>query len=194
MISAIIGLGNIGKKYTGTRHNLGFEVINLIARKWEIEPQAGDGDYYYAPKEYDNRIIRLFWPTTYMNNSGVAVKQILDGFGLSPENLLVVYDDINLPLGKLRIRMTGSDGGHNGMSSVIYNLETEGILRLRLGIGTLPEGVDQVDYVLGKFSPDEAEILNKMLEKGAEAVLYLLRNRPEEAMNLYNRNPAPNCD
>jgi len=194
MISAIIGLGNIGKKYAGTRHNLGFEVINLIARKWGIEPKAGEDDYYYAVKEDDNRIIRLFWPTTYMNNSGTAVKQILDKFGLSCENLLVVYDDINLPLGKMRIRKTGSDGGHNGMSSVIYDLGTEDILRLRLGIGPLPDGADQVDFVLGKFNSDEVEKFNKMLEKGAKAVLYLLRNRPEEAMNLYNRNPAPNCD
>ncbi len=189
-ISTFIGLGNIGDKYAQTRHNLGFEVLNLLAQKLNIKPSSGDGDYYIAEKEIDGDIIRLIWPTTYMNNSGLAVKQILDKYELKSEEIMILCDDINLPLGKIRIRSNGSDGGHNGLGSIIYHLETNKFPRLRMGVGPIPENIDQIEFVLGRFSDNEAEIVRKMLAKSGEAVLYLLKNRLEKAKSEYNINPA----
>jgi PTH1 family peptidyl-tRNA hydrolase len=202
-ISLIIGLGNIGRKYENTRHNLGFELLNLFAKAWGVEPRPGKGGYYFAEKTIEERVFRLIWPTTYMNNSGLAVTQSLEHFAnnrLSVNDLLILYDDFNLPLGKIRIRTSGADGGHNGMASVIYHLGTQGILRLRMGVGPIPLGIDPIAFVLGQFSLEELEIKNKMLEKAYEAVLYLLTNDAEKAMSLYNQsgddqteknNPAP---
>jgi PTH1 family peptidyl-tRNA hydrolase len=129
-----------------------------------------------------------------MNNCGLSVMQSMVAYGLKLENILVIYDDYNIPLGTIRIRQQGSDGGHNGMESVINHLETEEILRLRMGIGPHPEGVDTTQFVLGRFTPEEVEKKEKMLEKAGEAVLYLLKSRPEEAMSIYNYNPAPEED
>ncbi len=189
MPSIIIGLGNIGRKYRGTRHNLGFELLYAIAAQWNLKAVPGDGDYYIVEKELEGKLIRLVWPTTYMNNSGKAAEQVLQKFLLTPRDLLVVYDDLNLPLGRLRIRSEGSDGGHNGMADIIYHLGTEEIARLRLGIGPLPPGVDTVSFVLNPFADNELEIKKKMLEKAGEAVLYLLKFDIAKAMSIYN--PAP---
>ncbi len=191
MISTFIGLGNIGDKYTGTRHNLGFELLNQICRKWAIKPLAGSGNYYLAEYRFEETDIRLIWPTTYMNNSGLAVKQILEKYDLSPENIIVLCDDINLPLGTIRIRTGGSDGGHNGLGSIIYSLETDKFPRLRMGVGPLPEKTDQIEFVLGQFGDKEQEIVKKMLVESGEAVVYLVKNRLEKAMSEYNMNPAP---
>jgi PTH1 family peptidyl-tRNA hydrolase len=194
MISLIVGLGNPGIKYAETRHNLGYDLLDKLSLKWKARQKAGLGDYYLAEKDFDGRIIRLVWPTTYMNASGNAVIQAMVALNLTPADILIVYDDFELPFGNIRIRMQGSHGTHNGMESVIASLGTEDILRLRMGTGPLPEDIDPIQFVLGRFSDKEAEIKNKMLDKAAEAVLYLLTNRPEEAMNIYNVNPAPEND
>ena len=191
MISTFIGLGNIGDKYTGTRHNLGFEILSQLCQQLNIKPKSGPGHYYIAEKTIDGSDIRLIWPTTYMNNSGLAVKQILDRYDLTPDSIIILCDDINLPLGKIRIRANGSDGGHNGLGSIIYHLETDKFPRLRMGVGPLPENADQVEFVLNQFADNEQEIMKKMLVKSGETVLYLLKNRLEEAMSVYNINPAP---
>jgi PTH1 family peptidyl-tRNA hydrolase len=200
---SIIGLGNIGKKYENTRHNLGFDVLNILAAKWGIEPVRGKGDYFFSEKDLNGVAVTLVWPATYMNNSGLAASQLLEenkDKGLTIKDLLIVYDDFELPLGKIRIRLKGSDGGHNGMASIIQHLGTEDIMRLKLGIGPIPSGTDPVLFVLSRFAPNELEIKNKMLDKGAEAILYLLNNNAEKAMSLYNQsqgngiendNPAP---
>jgi len=190
VISTFIGLGNIGSGYNGTRHNLGFEVLNQLCRKWDIKPQPGRGDYFIAEKTDMEAPIRLVWPTTFMNNSGLAVAQILEHFDLNPNLILILCDDINLELGKIRIRSGGSAGGHKGLESIIYHLGTDAFPRLRMGIGPLPDEIDQIEFVLGRFNQGEMEILKKMLVKSGEAVVYLLRNRPEEAMRIYNSNPA----
>ncbi|MCP4705819.1 MAG: aminoacyl-tRNA hydrolase [candidate division Zixibacteria bacterium] len=189
-ISTFIGLGNIGDKYAQTRHNLGFDVLSLLAQKLNIKPSSGKGDYYIAEDEIDGDIIRLIWPTTYMNNSGLAVKQIIDKYELKPEEIMILCDDIHLPLGRIRIRSNGSDGGHNGLGSIIYHLETENFPRLRMGVGPLPEDFDQIEFVLGKFDDNERENVMKMLAKSGEAVLYSLKNRLEKAKSEYNINPA----
>lgn len=190
MVSLIIGLGNAGIRYAETRHNLGFDLLDLLSRKWKIRPASGLGDYHFAEMEFDGRTVRLVWPTTYVNNSGMAAVQSMVRFDLTPADILVAYDDFALPLGKIRIRTKGSDGGHNGIESVIANLGTDEIVRLRMGIGPLPEGIDPTEFVLGRFTQEETEIKNKMLEKAAEIVLYLFKNRPEAAMSLYNQDPA----
>ncbi len=190
-VSLVVGLGNIGQKYAETRHNLGFKVLTKISDKWKIRPRPGPGDFYLLEKKLGDKTARLIWPTTYMNNSGRAVAQAVEKYDVPLEKILIVYDDYALPLGKLRVRMAGTDGGHNGIASIIYHLATENIPRLRLGIGPVPEAVDPVDFVLGSFDSEDAEKVEKMLEKSAEAVLYSLTNRLEEAMTIYNNNPAP---
>ncbi len=191
MISLVVGLGNIGEKYKDTRHNIGFDVLNEISQRWKLAPRAGDGDYYLLEKDLAGKTVRLIWPTTFMNNSGLAVKQAAERFGINPDEMLIVCDEYQLPLGTLRFRRGGSDGGHNGLADVIERMETEDIPRLRLGIGPLPPDTDAVSFVLGRFDETERKITQKVLEKGASAVLYSLNNRFEEAMTIYNRNPAP---
>jgi PTH1 family peptidyl-tRNA hydrolase len=190
-VSLVVGLGNIGQKYAETRHNLGFKVLNIISEQWKVRPRPGPGDFYILDKKVTDRTVRLIWPTTYMNNSGRAVFQAVELYDVPMDEILVVYDDYNLPLGNLRFRPSGSDGGHNGMASIIFHLATENVARLRLGIGPVPDGVDPVDFVLGRFDSGEVEKAEKMLEKSAQAVLYSLNNRLEEAMTIYNINPAP---
>lgn len=191
MIKLIIGLGNPGSRYAETRHNLGFMLLDKLAEKLKLEKKSGLGDFFVAEKEHNDQKIRYIWPTTYMNRSGLAVIQVMDIYDIKPENMLMIYDDFNIPTGTLRIRLKGSDGGHNGMESVITCLETEDILRLRLGIGPIPDEFESIEYVLSPFVKNEYEKVKKMLEKGGVAVLYLLNNCPEEAMSLYNQNPAP---
>ena len=190
MVSLIIGLGNIGDRYRNTRHNVGFAVIETVARLCGKNLSKGIGDFGVTKINYENKTARLIRPRTYMNHSGIAAKGSSDRFEIKPEEILIVYDDIYLPVGTIRIRERGSDGGHKGMESVIYHLGTEEVARLRVGIGPKPEEIDQSDFVLSRFSLAEAEILEKVLGKSAEAVLYLLSHRPEEAMRKYNRNPA----
>ncbi|HDL04163.1 MAG: aminoacyl-tRNA hydrolase [Candidatus Zixiibacteriota bacterium] len=191
MISLVIGLGNIGEKYAGTRHNLGFEVLDLVFEKLGLEDRKSGPFYYRAEKKIDDRIVRFVWPTTYMNNCGIAVSHALAEFGVSPEDMLVVVDDYNLPLGKLRIRLKGSDGGHNGLESIINHLKSRDFPRLRLGIGPIPENIGSIDFVLGRFSCEEAGNKKKMLEKAGDVVLYSFNHRLEEAMTIYNSDPAP---
>ncbi|UCD94879.1 MAG: aminoacyl-tRNA hydrolase [Candidatus Zixiibacteriota bacterium] len=191
MISLVIGLGNVGIRHAETRHNLGFDLLDMLSLKWKFMQKNGPGDFYVGEKEIDGRLVRFVWPTTYMNRCGIAVVQTMVGYNLTPADILITYDDFDLPLGKIRIRTRGSAGSHNGMESIIEHLETEEILRLRMGTGPVPEGIDPMEFVLGRFTDDEAEIKNKMLEKAGEAVLYLLKNRPEQAMTLYNQDPAP---
>jgi PTH1 family peptidyl-tRNA hydrolase len=188
-LTTIIGLGNIGRKYDGTRHNLGFELLGHLAETWGVEAAPSDGNYYISEKNIEEKTVRLIWPTTYMNNSGLAVAQVVERFQLSPNELLVVYDDFVLPLGRLRIRPEGSDGGHNGISSIIYHLNTESISRLRMGVGPVPPGIDPVVFVLSRFEEKELPEKNKMLEKAVEGVLYLLTHNIADAMSIYN--PAP---
>ena len=191
MISLVVGLGNIGEEYQGTRHNVGFDVLNEICRRWKLAPREGDGDFFLVEKEIGDRIVRLIWPTTFMNNSGLAVVQAVQQFGVTADDVLIVCDEYQLPLGTMRFRRGGSDGGHKGLSSVIFEMETDAIARLRLGIGPLPADSDAVAFVLGRFTEAELKITQKVLEKGADGVLYSLHNRFEEAMTVYNRNPAP---
>jgi len=189
MISLVLGLGNIGRRYEKTRHNVGFEVLDLVYEKLGARRQPPTSDYDWAKKKLNQQMIILAWPKTYMNLSGLAARALLQVNHLEPEEMLVVVDDFNLPLGRLRFRPAGSEGGHNGLESIIEELQTERFPRLRLGIGPVTGNLDAVDFVLEKFTSEESEPVKKMIALAAEAVIFALHNRFEEAMSKYN-NPA----
>ena len=193
----LVGLGNPGQKYERTRHNIGFEVVDKLAQTWSIklsenkrfqgiagENRAASGD----------RLI-LLKPTTFMNRSGQSVRSIVDWYKLSPSDVLIIYDDMDLPIGRLRLRLSGSAGGHNGMKSIISHLGTQSFPRLRLGISRSDALESQanravVGHVLGKFSPDERKIIDASISLAEEAVEFSLRKGIEKAMSLYNGREA----
>ncbi len=190
MISLILGLGNVGNEYAGTRHNLGFEVLNRVAEALRAAPSTTNENYRIAQACLPERSIALAWPTTLVNRSGLAAGDLLARLQLRPEQMLVVVDDFNLPLGGLRFRARGSDGGHRGLASIIEHLTTDEFPRLRLGIGE-PGDKDRVrEYVLGPFEKNEVEQVKRMLAIAAQAVIFALDHRLEEAMSKYNSNPA----
>lgn len=190
MIKAIIGLGNIGEKYQGTRHNVGFNVIILLGRELSSSKSSELNCSTISKADYLDNPICLVKPTTMMNGSGYAAGEILGSCELKPDNLLIIVDDFNLPLGAIRFRSGGSAGGHNGLESIIEELETEDFPRLRLGIGPIPDDINEVDFVLGKFDQIEQPELNKMLGVAAEAVIFALGHGLKMAMTKYNYNPA----
>ncbi len=190
MISLVVGLGNIGRRYRGTRHNVGFDTLDRAAAVLKApKPVSTRFDERAEVSRNDRRII-LAWPTTYMNLSGLAVEALLQLYSLSPREMLVVVDDFALPLGRLRLRKTGSDGGHNGLASIIETIGTESFPRLRLGIGPAPAGIDPADFVLAPFEKSESEAVSAMIGTAAEAVVFTIDHRFDEAMSTFNANPA----
>jgi PTH1 family peptidyl-tRNA hydrolase len=184
-VYTLIGLGNPGSKYQETRHNIGYFVIDHIASIDKIPFMAGKGDYYYKKTVLQGNTVYLVKPTAYMNRSGLPVKHFLAYFKIPLENMLVICDDFNLPFGKLRFREKGSDGGHNGLGSIIYHLQTENFNRLRIGIGD--HFNDPVAYVLENFTDREMKQLGILLPVCKEAVWHWLRHGTEKTMNQYNR-------
>ena len=182
---ALIGLGNPGNRYEDTRHNIGYLIVDNFSAVKNIPFQFGKGDYYYKELDIDNNQVLVFKPTTYMNNSGRAVRQIIEHFALSVEQLLVVCDDFNLPFGAFRFRIKGSDGGHNGLKSIIYSLQTENFNRFRFGIGDAFS--DASRYVLESFSRKESSQLNDLLPISTEAIHHWLEEDIQNTMNKYNR-------
>jgi len=188
MISLVVGLGNPGERYIGTRHNLGFDVVDLAVRQLMAKIQQEQEKYQWAVTEIDMTLAK---PTTYVNRSGEAVRRLMADFEIELPQLLVVVDDFNLPLSSIRIRMAGSDGGHNGLASIEETLETTEFARIRLGTGPLTDNVDAAEFVLSKFEPPEQEKMQEMVAKAAEAVIFATGHRLELAMEKYNINPAP---
>jgi PTH1 family peptidyl-tRNA hydrolase len=179
----IVGLGNPGPRYADTRHNVGFQVVERLAERLDLSFRSGRGDYLLASGASE---IQLLKPLTYMNNSGLAVRQALDYFAIDIARLLIVFDDHQLPLGKLRLRAGGSDGGHNGMASVIQHLGVQEIPRLRLGISAAFEKGDMADYVLSTFSKTEQKLLPEIYDRASEAVLSFVHDGIVPAMNKFN--------
>ena len=182
---ALIGLGNPGRRYENTRHNIGYLVVDHLAAVDKIPFIAGKGDYYYKELIYRDQSVGLFKPTTYMNRSGVAVKNILNFFNIPIENMLLICDDFNLPFGMLRFRKKGSDGGHNGLNSVIYHLQTEDFNRFRFGIGD--NFSDSMTFVLENFNKKEFTQLNDLLPVSTKAIQHWIEYGIEKTMNKYNR-------
>lgn len=182
----IVGLGNIGAEYHDTRHNIGFKVVDALAEKQGISFST---DRYGAVAEfrYRGHIVTLLKPSTYMNLSGKAVRYWLEATKTPIENLLVIVDDIALPFGSLRMRMKGSDGGHNGLKNINELLATDGYSRIRFGIGgDFPRGF-QVDHVLGHWTAEELEAMPERLKLFVEATLSFVAQGAQRTMNTYNK-------
>ena len=183
-MTVLVGLGNPGKKYSDTKHNFGFWVVDRFAEKNSLTFQAGKGDYLVA--KFGN--LACIKPTSYMNSSGVAVADYCRYFNNSVEDLLVIYDDIDLPLGVLRFRPDGGAGGHRGLESIIYQMESEDFCRLRMGIsvGEVVEPAEQ--YVLSPFHKDHENMIENMIEKACDGIEYYLSHSINETMNKFNNN------
>jgi PTH1 family peptidyl-tRNA hydrolase len=181
----IVGLGNPGPRYAGTRHNVGFEVIDYLAAGPGCTAFREKFEAFVAEMKEGDETILLMKPLTFMNLSGRAVRAAMDFYKLPAEHLLVVCDDFNLPLGKLRIRAKGSDGGQKGLRSIQEQLGSEGYTRLRIGVGEPTVG-DAVDHVLSRFKPGERKAIEEAVANSAQAALIWLRQGTEAAMNRFN--------
>ena len=185
----ILGLGNPGSEYEGTRHNIGFSVIDTLADQLNVPLRSGKDEYIVGFAKVNNISLALAKPLTYMNNSGLALLDIAERYSVEINNLLVVVDDYNLPLGKLRLRTKGSDGGHNGLYSIIYHLQSNEFPRLRIGIASdsMPKEKDQLaDFVLSKFEPNERESVNDVVQRASKAALAAVTESLQTAMNRFN--------
>ncbi|PKM81435.1 MAG: aminoacyl-tRNA hydrolase [Firmicutes bacterium HGW-Firmicutes-14] len=184
----IIGLGNPGKNYAATRHNTGFMTIDYLAEKLGIKTDKLKFKSLIGEGLVNGEKVVLAKPQTFMNLSGEAVFDMISWYKAEPGDILVIYDDMDLPLGKIRLRMKGGPGGHNGMKSIIYMIQTEDFPRLRIGIGRPEdERFESVDYVLGKFNEEEGKIMTTAVKKAADAVVAALETGVEQAMNEVNR-------
>lgn len=183
----IVGLGNPGKRYEGTRHNLGFLIVDRIAAQRGITLDKKLHDAVVGSGTIEGEKIVLAKPQTYMNRSGSVVADLLQEFGLPPDALVVINDDLDLPFGRIRIRPSGSAGGHRGLASIAESLAGAPFCRVRVGIGRPPEGVEPAEYVLESFSAAESEQLSDIVDRGTESVKCLVRDGLDRAMADYNR-------
>lgn len=183
----IVGLGNPGAKYANTRHNVGFEVVFELADEFNVDFVQDRSEAYVGEGTYRSYQIILATPTTYMNRSGRSVAGLLERYDISRRKLLVIYDDLNLKLGAVRLRPSGSAGGHNGIQDVINRLGTDEIARLRIGIGgDYPPG-QQVDYVLSPFTPEQRSVIDETVTTAAEACKTFVTDGLQPAMSRFNR-------
>jgi PTH1 family peptidyl-tRNA hydrolase len=182
----IVGLGNPGKKYEATRHNMGREVVVQLAQRHDVTLDQIKHHARFATATIEGRRVCLATPTTFMNESGRAVGELARFYKVSPQSVLLVCDDLDLPLGRIRIRASGGAGGHRGVASALSTLGTPDVPRLRLGIGRPPPDWDAVDYVLARFGPGERAEADEAVALGADAVEAVLRDGLVAAMNRYN--------
>ena len=188
----IVGLGNIGAEYAGTRHNIGFKVLDALAEASNaVFTTARYGDI--AEVRHKGRTLVLLKPSTYMNLSGKAVRYWMDAEKIPLENLLIISDDIALPFGTLRLRPKGSAGGHNGLKNIISHLGTQEFPRIRIGVGEKPRGMDLADYVLGRFPKEQQAVMEEAYRDAAEAACMMIEDGADAAMNHYNRKNKENA-
>lgn len=182
----IAGLGNPGSKYSGTRHNVGFRLIEKLCDSLSVQMKTGKGHFLNGKAVYNRKKLILIQPTTYMNNSGTAVQQATDFYKIPSKNCLVCYDDLNLEAGDIRLRAGGSAGGHNGIKDVIQKLGSDQFPRLRIGIGNDFREGEQTKYVLSHFSDIQLPVIAKAVDNAASAALEFATEGAETAMNNYN--------
>ena len=182
----IVGLGNPGDKYRETRHNIGFHVLDELASRWRSTPWKRRFEAEVSEHRADGPVL-LVKPQTYMNLSGVAVREAVKFFKADPQSVIVVHDDLDLPAGRLRIRERGGSGGHRGIGSLLAELGTDEFVRVRFGVGRPPEGWDSADYVLGRFAKDEQELIRAAVVKAADAIEAIMQEGTAPAMNRFNR-------
>lgn len=184
----IVGLGNPGAEYARTRHNVGWRVVDVFAAKFRLAVTKHEKNALTGSGRVAGGSVMVAKPLTYMNLSGDAVRLLVNAYLESPEEMIVVYDDIDLPLGRLRIRPNGSAGTHNGMRSIVSTLGTENFPRLRVGIGASDQGRLR-DYVLNEFSPEDEPVVARAEERAVDALLLFVRGDLRRAMNQFNKDP-----
>ncbi|MDD6400511.1 MAG: aminoacyl-tRNA hydrolase [Lachnospiraceae bacterium] len=182
----IIGLGNPTEKYQGTRHNVGFSAIYNISDKFDIKVDTKKHKALIGKGIIGGEKVILAMPMTYMNLSGESVRELVDYYKCDPDDIIVIYDDISLDVGKLRIRTKGSAGGHNGIKNIIAHLGTQEFTRIKIGVGEKPKQMDLADYVLGRFSEAERPVIREGVDRACKAVEMIISNGPDKAMNEFN--------
>ena len=182
----IVGLGNPEPEYSDTRHNMGFDTINKIAKKYNIEFSKTNFKGIYGTGIIEGEKVILLKPQTYMNLSGESIKEIIDFYKLNTDNLIIIYDDIDIEPGIIKLRKTGGPGTHNGMKSVIKEIGTEKFPRVRVGIGKPEHKGDLINYVIGKIPEEDKKILEKSTDVAKDAVIEIIKNGMDKAMNLFN--------
>lgn len=182
----IVGLGNPEEEYKRTRHNMGFDVINEIASRYMVSLERKKFDAIYGEAIIEGQKVMLIKPQTYMNLSGVAVKQFVDFYKVPVEQVIIIYDDMDIEKGTMKIRKKGGAGSHNGMKSVISQIGSEGFPRIRIGIGAPLHPHDRINYVLEKLSKEEYTILEQGIQKASMAIIDMLKSGIDHAMNQYN--------
>lgn len=182
----VVGLGNPGSEYSATRHNAGFMAVEELAKRWGAAVWKERHEAQVAEHRLENETILLVKPQTYMNLSGVAVGALARWYKVDTADIIVIYDDLDLPAGRLRLRSKGGSGGHRGIESLLVHLGKDEFARVRLGIGRPPAGWETANYVLSRFSAEEAPLAAKAIERAAEAAECIILKGLNKAMNLYN--------
>lgn len=182
----IAGLGNPSKTYEGTRHNVGFAMIDALADAFQIDVTTKKHKAIVGRGVIEGMKVILAKPQTYMNLSGESIREIVDFYKIDPENMIIIYDDISLDVGRLRIRKKGSAGGHNGIKNIIAHLGTDVFPRIKVGVGEKPQGWDLADYVLSKYSKEEQQALREASDNVIGAVKLMVMDNIDAAMNQYN--------
>ncbi|WP_346355201.1 aminoacyl-tRNA hydrolase [Azotosporobacter soli] len=183
----IVGLGNPGQEYSATKHNVGFMVLDELASRWNVTGWRKRSNAEVAEYRLGSEAVLLVKPQTYMNLSGTAVGELARWYKVAEEDIVVIFDDMDLPTGKLRLRMKGGSGGHRGIESLLQHLAKDSFLRLRMGIGRPPAGWQVVDYVLSRFTAEEQPLIAAAIERSAEAVEAIVKDGMNKAMNLFNK-------
>ena len=182
----IVGLGNPEEEYSKTRHNMGFNSINKLAKKYNLEINKSKFQGLYESSIIEGKKVILIKPQTYMNLSGNCIREFANFYKIENENIIVIYDDMDIEPGKIKIRKKGSSGGHNGMKSIIQNLGTEEFPRIRIGIGRPEHNGDEINYVIGAIPEEQLQKLDEGAEKAKEAIIEILKNGIDFAMNKFN--------
>ena len=182
----IAGLGNPENEYAHTRHNMGFDTINNIAKNNNININKTKFKALYETGIIQGKKVILLKPQTYMNSSGISIKEVVDFYNIKPEEIIIIYDDIDIEKGKIKLRKKGGPGSHNGMKSVIQELQSTDFIRIRVGIGQPEFKKDMINYVIGNVPDEEQKVLQEGTQKAAEAVEEILRNGIDIAMNKFN--------
>lgn len=182
----VVGLGNPDRKYENTRHNAGFVTIDALSDKLQVKVDRIKYKSLCGSAVIGGKKVLLMKPSTYMNNSGAAVTEAMNFYKIPPQNVIVILDDISLDVGKMRIRRKGSDGGHNGMKSIIYLSGSDQFPRIKMGVGSKPAQWDLADWVLSEFTSSEAKMLSEAADKACHAVELMITDNIDKAMNLYN--------
>lgn len=182
----IIGLGNPEEEYARTRHNMGFDTINKISEKYNIKVNKSKFNALYGTGDIEGDKVILLKPQTYMNLSGTAIRDFMNFYKLSPENIIVIFDDLDIEPGIIKIRKKGGPGTHNGMKSVVNEIKSEDFCRIRIGIGNPEYKNDLLNYILTRIPDDEYKILEKATDNATSAIAEILKNGIDSAMNKYN--------